>query len=126
MSVTAHYLGSDTVPPATSKPVSVTVEKAGSQTVLLASATVFDRNGFFPVFLVAAVGLNNGQSARGTAQILRDGDVVDTVRVAGGLALYPLPRSSPPGTHTFAVRFVASQPEFVNGSDSNEVRIRVR
>ena len=126
LSITAHYRGSATVPAATSDPASVTVEKASSQTVLLASAKVFDRNGFVPVFLFAVVGLNNGQPARGAAQILRDGEVLDTVPVAGGLVLYRLPRSTGPGTVTFAVRFVASQPEFVNGSDSNGVRIRVR
>ena len=104
LSITAHYRGSATVPAATSDPASVTVEKASSQTVLLASAKVFDRHGFVPVFLFAVVGLNNGQPARGAAQILRDGEVVDTVPVAGGLVLYRLPRSTGPGTVTFSLQ----------------------
>lgn len=118
--IVAHYTGDSTVPPADSAVVTVTVTKAGSVTVLAPALVV----PFLGTILVGAVGLNNGQPARGSVEIRDNGSVVGSTAVQGhGLFVFLAPRPAR-GQHSYTATFVPSDPANVTGSTSNPVVVR--
>ena len=126
-SITAVYTGPGSPTPVESgNPIQLTVDKARSQAVLLASTTDFRRGSFLPALLFVGVALNNGQPATGTVQIKQDNVVVATIPTSYGLSVYVVPRSLPRGAYTFQATYVPSRPELVNGVDSNKVGFQVR
>ncbi len=120
LSITATYPG---VEP--SEAVTITVEKATAQAILLATRTSYRHNPFLPAILISGVALNNGQQAVGTVQFFSNGDVLATVPVTRGLALTVLPRSLPSGTYRIIARFVPTDAATITGADSNSVDIHI-
>jgi 5'-nucleotidase len=109
-----------------SDPVTVTVNQASSLTLLLSTASSYRQGAFLPAILLAGVGLNNGQSARGTVQISVDGQLGPKLPLTYGLAIYLPPRSLVKGKHTFVATFEPTDSTNIAGSSSQPVVIQVR
>ena len=121
--VVAHYSGGGTgagaVPAADSAPVTVTVTKAGSGTLLAPGLSL----PFLGTLLLGVVVLDNGQPATGTVQIAANGQTVGSTGVQrSGLFVFLAPRRGK-GT-TFTATFVPANPANVDGSISNPVVVR--
>ncbi len=118
--VVAHYAGDGTAPAADSAPVTITVAKAGSVTVL-APALVLP---FLGTVLIGAVGLNNGQPARGTVEIRDNGTSVGSTAVQNyGVFVFLAPRPAR-GQHSYTATYVPSDTANIAGSTSNPVVVR--
>ncbi|HOZ59042.1 MAG TPA: 5'-nucleotidase C-terminal domain-containing protein, partial [Nakamurella multipartita] len=118
--IVAHYTGAGGVPPADSATVTVTVSPAGSVTVLAPALVV----PFLGTILVGAVGLNNGQPARGSIEIRDNGSVVGSTAVQShGLFVFLAPRPGK-GQHSYTATFVPGDPANITGSTSNPVVVR--
>ena len=118
--IVAHYTGAGGVPPADSAAVTVTVTPAGSVTVLAPALVV----PFLGTILVGAVGLNNGQPARGSVEIRDNGGVVGSTAVQShGLFVFLAPRPAR-GQHSYTATFVPGDPANITGSTSNPVVVR--
>lgn len=117
--VVAHYSGVGAVPPADSAPVTVTVAKASSATVLAPGLSL----PFVGTLLIGAVVLNNGQPAAGAVQITANGTAVGSTSVQrSGLFVFLAPRAGRPAT--FVATFVPADPTNISGSTSNPVVVR--
>ena len=118
--VVAHYSGDSSAPAADSAPVTITVEKAGSATLLAPGLSL----PLLGTLLIGVVVLDNGQPAAGSVQISGNGTVVGSTPVQrSGLFVFLAPRSGRGGT-TFTATFVPADPVNVDGSISNAVVVR--
>lgn len=117
--VVAHYSGTDAVPAADSAPVTVTVTKSGSGTLLAPGLSL----PFLGTLLLGVVVLDNGQPAAGTVQIAANGRVVGSTGLQrSGLFVFLAPRAGK-GT-TYTATFVPADPANIDGSTSNPVVVR--
>ena len=121
LTITATYPGA-----APSAAVTVTVAKATSQAILLATRTSYRQNAILPAILFGGVVLNNGQQAKGTVQFVSNGQVLATAPLTYGVAVTVLPRSLPKGTYPVIARFVPTDTANIAGVDSNEVVIQIK
>ena len=125
-SVVAKYSGSTETPAADSAAVAVTVNKATSTAILLATKTQYRQNPFLPALLFGAVVLNNGQPAKGNVLIKQDGVVVKTVPLTSGIFIWVVPRNLPKDTYEFVATYDPADDNNVSGVDSNGIFIQVR
>ena len=109
-----------------SNPIEVTVDKATSQAILLATRTSYRQYAFLPAIMIAGVGLNNGQRAQGQLEFTNNGAVVARVPVTHGLAFYILPRSLGKGTYRLQATFLPTDSANISGVASNYVDIQIR
>ena len=109
-----------------SNPIEVTVDKATSQAILLATKTSYRQHAFLPAILIAGVALNNGQQPAGTLDFVSNGTVVHTVQLSRGLAFYILPRSLGQGTYRLQAVFTPTDSANITGVASNFIDIQVR
>ena len=125
-SVVARYSGSTETPAADSAAVAVTVNKATSTAILLATKTQYRQNPFLPALLFGAVVLDNGQPAKGNVLIKQDGVVVKTVPLTSGIFIWVVPRNLPKDTYEFVATYDPADDNNVSGVDSNGIFIQVR
>ena len=109
-----------------SNPIEVTVDKATSQAILLATKTSYRQHAFLPAILIAGVALNNGQQPAGKLDFVSNGTVVHTVQLSRGLAFYILPRSLGQGTYRLQAVFTPTDSANITGVASNFIDIQVR
>ena len=109
-----------------SNPIEVTVDKATSQAILLATRTSYRQGAFLPAIMIAGVGLNNGQQAQGLLEFTNNGAVVARIQLSHGLAFYILPRSLGKGTYRLQATFLPTDSANITGVASNYVDIQVR
>ena len=121
LGITANYPGA---PPSTA--VTVTVSRATSQVVLLATKTSYRQYALLPAIMIAGVGLTNGQTAQGQLEFTNNGAVVARVPVAHGLAFYVLPRSLGKGTYRLQATFLPTDSANIAGVSSNYVDIEIK
>ena len=124
--IIATYLGTDSLAGSSSAPVTVTVVKAPSLTVLLASASSQRRGTSNPVKLTAYVSVPFAGPAAGVIEFRSGNTVVATVPVQSGKASYTLPSSLAVGTYSYTASFVPTDAANIAGSKSNTARITVR
>lgn len=119
--IVARYTGDDANPPADSAPVTVTVAKASSVTLLAPGLSL----PLVGTLLVGAVGLNNGRPATGSVQIAGNGTAAGSTAVQrSGLFIFLAPRPAKGKGTTFIATFVPADPGNIDGSTSNPVVVR--
>ena len=118
LSIVAHYVGDGTAPAADSAPLTVTVNKASSVTVLWRVPVCFFFGKSAPL-LVSIVQQDNGRAASGILQICDNGALFGFAVVRGGVAWFQVPRAAwTKGTHRYVATFVPDDPYNVSGSSS--------
>ncbi|WP_322098168.1 ExeM/NucH family extracellular endonuclease [Nakamurella alba] len=121
--VTAVYAGTEALQASESAPVTLTVQKAPSATLLLTNRLV-QKYGTSQVTLSGGT-LVPFNPVAGTLVLKANGTEVARAATTGGLLSYKLPANTPVGTYRFTVTFVPSSPN-VAGSVSNTVPVVVR
>lgn len=119
---TARFVGNGVANPSTSAPLTITVNKASSITLLRSPKLVIRRGQPAPT-VTAVVLLNSGATPTGSVVFTVDGTPIGTVPVVNGKASIQLPSNLTPGSHVVRAEYLGD--ESINGSTSLPMPILV-